>query len=426
MGRILAASIDDDLDPIDELTELFLGGTVALPPPSVAPSHARHDLSPDDLPLPPLRGVPARSSPPEKPAVPKIATMPTPARAATLASTGVFSRLEVVVVGHLPVAASAWVHQYARHRQRQLAATLALLRVRGNAASLDLLGDHAPLAPATTLQEALGVASSRTSMIVVSVEETDEIEASQSPGVARVAVLTGSHDTAVVACYRALKGLVQHEAIREGRTELAVAILGGPEERSKAAAARLRKTTSAYLAHEVACEVAHDKITPSEPRTLFAGELEGSTMSLVRSLVPIRPADPSASTPLIGEKPAELAPHTAPLASRLPGLRPVEVRCPFAPLVEIAVGAEGEMHVVANASAAADIPAAVADLTAAAAWVRTNADVLKASIPELARRVAAVEPREHLVTAEPRAVRALIDSRLMLHLNTAGAIVDLN
>jgi hypothetical protein len=288
------------------------------------------------------------------------------------------------------------------------------------------VGDHGPLAPAASLREALGVASSRTSTLVVSVEETDEIEASQTPGVARVAILTGSHDTAVVACYRALKGLVQHEAIREGRTELAVAILGGPEERSKAAAARLRKTTAAYLAHEVACEVAHDKITPSERRTLFAGELEGSTMSLVRSLAPTRPAEPSASTLLPGEKPAETALHNTPLASRLSGLRPVEVRCPFAPLVEIAVGAEGEMHVVANALAAADIPTAVADLTAAAAWVRTNTDVLKASIPELARRVIAVEPREHLVTAEPRTVRALLDSRLRLHLNTAGAIVDLN
>jgi hypothetical protein len=346
-----------------------------------------------------------------------------------VAPSGTFTRLEVVVVGHLPVAAAAWVHQYARHRQKQLATPLALLRVRGHAASLDLVGDAdaRTLTPPSDLPAALAAAASRTATLIVSVEETDEIEASQISGVSRIAVLTGSHDTAVVACYRALKGLVQHEAVREGRTELAVAILGGPEERSKAAAARLRKTTAAYLAHEVACEVAHDKITPSEPRTLFAGDFEGSAIALFRTLVPTRHAEPAAASTNPGTPEAPRA--TAPLlAVRLPGLRPIDARCPFAPRVEIAVSPEGEMHVVAGATAPAEVPAAVADLTAAAAWVTTHADAMRAAIPELARRAAAAAtpPREHLVTTEPKAVRALLDSRLRLHLDAAGALVDLN
>ena len=237
-------------------------------------------------------------------------------------------------------------------------------------------------------------------------------------------MLTGSHDTAVVACYRALKGLVQHDSIREGLCELAVVILGGPEDRSRAAADRLERTSGSYLSHTVHCEVVTDKISSSRSTPLFVGQVTGSSTAFLRALITPRhtsaesnhPSDPrdSRTTPAPG------------LVARFPSLRSVDARCPFAPGVEVAVSPEGEIHVLAAALQPGDVSKAVADLTACASWVEVNAAVLRSVIPELSRRVGSSQPREHLITTEPKLVRGLLDSRLRLHLDTAGAIVDLN
>jgi hypothetical protein len=83
------------------------------------------------------------------------------------------------------------------------------------------------------------------------------------------------------------------------------------------------------------------------------------------------------------------------------------------------------MHALANAPRGSDVAKAVADLTVASAWVQTNAEVLAAAIPELAKRVGA--PREHLVTGEPKAARGLLDSKVKVHAQAAdGTLLELN
>lgn len=338
--------------------------------------------------------------------------------------------VEVVIVGHLPIAAAAWVHQFARHRQRQHREPVALLRWRGNSVSIDLLSEGAPPrglvgAPAATLADAITAASSVASHMLVSVDETQEIDLAVTPGVARVTVLTGAYDTAVVSCYRALKGLLQHDIVRDSRCALGVVILGGPQDRALAAAARLEQTSAAYLSHAVVCEVASDKISASRATPLFVGVSDMTAAAAIRPLL----ADRQLAAP--GSPPPAAAPSAPPaqpiLAPKFAGLRPIEVRCPFAPAIELAVSGEGEVHILASASQSVDIPRAVADLTVASAWVQTNAQTLKAAIPELARRVGAVSPREHLVTTEPKAVRGLLDSKMKLHAQTdSGGLLDLN
>ncbi len=81
---------------------------------------------------------------------------------------------------------------------------------------------------------------------------------------------------------------------------------------------------------------------------------------------------------------------------------------------------------LAAAAQPGDVSKAVADLTACASWVEVNSAVLRSVMPELAKRAGVSQPREHLITTEPKLVRGLLDSRIRLHLDTPGAIVDLN
>lgn len=417
-GRRPLGPFGDPSDPIEQLTELFLGDL------SSAPS-ASTILDADDLPLPPLKAEPAKAKP-TSPVEPRTARD----IATTVRRESVGMRAEVVVIGHLPVAASAWVQQYSKHRQKQLGSSVVLLRWRGDSASLDLYGvppEHAsfdPMHKPATLSEAVRAAASLAETLIVSVDETREIEMAMMPGVRRVAILTGSHDTAVVACYRALKGMVQQESIRDGQTELAVVILGGPEDRSRDAAVRLERTTSSFLSHAIRCEVVSDKLGPARSVPLFLGSASGSPAAALRTVIAqsalSREAEPVQSTEQ-GE-----TDQSSTITPRFAGLRIVDARCPFAPGVEIAVSPEGEVHVLTAAGPTRNVAQAVADLTACASWVEVNTAVLRGAIPELARRVGAVKPREHLVTTEPKLVRGLLDSRLRLHLDSAGAIVDLN
>ena len=419
---------DSSQDPIEQLTELFLG--------DLARPHHAAAFDADDLPLPPYKRDSIKSETPKAAPVRKDETFvkrePAVRPAPPPHTTPLTLQTEVVVVGHLPVAASAWVHHYASHRQRQVGSPVALLRWRGDTASLDLFGQppvrHA-VGSHTSIAEAMRAAASFADTLIVSVEETREIEAAQLPGVKRVAVLTGSHDTAVVACYRALKGLVQHESIRDGHCELAVVVLGGPEDRSKAAAERLERTSLSYLSHTIHCEVVSERISPARTVPVFVGQASGSSTAFLRGLISPSHSNELATGPVAptGES-GSLQGGSSPagLALRFPGLRSVDARCPFAPGVELAVSAEGEMHVLAAASQAGDVSKAVADLTACASWVEVNSAVLKSAIPELARRVGASNPREHLIITEPKLVRGLLDSRLRLHLDAAGALVDLN
>ena len=417
-------------DPIEQLTDLFLGDL-----PRVAAGPVAFDA--DDLPLPPLKSDLAKAES-LRSAVPISAHARkeiAPAKREPVVREAPKSlQTEVVVIGHLPVAASAWVHHYASHRHRQVGSPVALLRWRGEMASLDLFGPAAApsrhtLEPYASLADAMLAASSIADTLIVSVEETRELEAAQVPGVKRVAVLTGSHDTAVVACYRALKGLVQHESIRDGHCELAVVVLGGPEERSRAAAERLERTSLSYLSHSIHCEVVSERISPTRTLPLFVGQASGSSTAFLRGLIaPSHTADHASTSNVSTGESGSLRGTSAAagLALRFPGLRSVDARCPFAPGVEVAVSAEGEVHVLAAASHAGDVPKAVADLTACASWVEVNTAVLRSAIPELAKRVGASHPREHLIITEPKLVRGLLDSRLRLHLDAAGAMVDLN
>lgn len=437
------------VDPADALTELFLGSGLA-------------DLrveAMDDIPLPPLRAREQGETPRTSIAAP-TPTFPTAfvSPASSPGSTGervneaarpaprpahaipnqesprTSGHVEVVIVGHLPVLASAWVHQYTRTRQRGLDEPVALLRLRGGSAALDLLSNVPPasLPEFGSLDAACRAAAQLARHWIISTDEVFEPEMASRAGVSSVTLLTGANDAALVACYRALKGLCQAggDALTAA---LRIVFMGGPQDRAAASARRIAATAEVFLSRPVFTEILPDRIGPGRSVPLFVGVCEAAPGEMVARITALAGSTQETRDAAVAgvEVPKASATPTGLLWKRIPGLIGVAPRCPIAPDIELAVGETGELHLVSSGGDAASIDRAMGDLAAAGAWVRTNAQVLRAAIPELAKRVKAdteVTVREHLVTTSPKAARRLLDTPVRVHIcvGDSSPLIELN
>ncbi len=407
-------------DPADALTELFLGSGLA----DLGVEHT------DDIPLPPLRMRVPLAAPSEV----RAASVDGAAFTSTLLrdpAQKTAGHIEVVIVGHLPVLASAWVHQYSRTRQRGLDEPVALLRLRGGSASLDLLSNVPPtnLPELNSLESACRAAAEIAKHWIISTDEVWEPEMASHAGVSTVTLLTGANDAALVASYRALKGLCQ--AGGEGLTaSLRVVFLGGPQDKATVASKRIAATAAVFLSRPLAIEILPDKIGPGRSVPLFVGNFDASANDLVAQVARLAgsASETRDAAKTAAHVPPPCDPQVARLSTRIPGLTAVSPRCPYAPEIELAIGEAGDIHLLSAGSDAASIDRAVGSLAVAGAWVRTNADVLRAAIPELACRVRALEVREHLVTTSPKAARRLLDTPLRVHvcMDETSPFIDLN
>jgi len=188
------------------------------------------------------------------------------------------SGVEALVLGHLPVFASAWVTQYARERSRELRAPVALLRVYAGHTSVELIGDVPTNRPAhDELYSALEEAGRRAGAWLVRVDETSEPELVSGEGIGRVTLLAGADEAAVVAAYRTIKTLLGPE----GDGDVGVAILGAGRERAEAAGEKIRRAAEAFLSRHVDVRLCASKVTPSPARTLYRGRAHESVSDLV-------------------------------------------------------------------------------------------------------------------------------------------------
>jgi len=107
------------------------------------------------------------------------------------------------------------------------------------------------------------------------------------------------------------------------------------------------------------------------------------------------------------------------------GLRPIEVACPYANAVGLAVDHEGVLHAVAWAQDAGASSSAVRDLVVASSWLRDHADLVAVI---LGKRLAGEPSVRHLVLAHGRGALGLAQGELRVHVSVpgSGALVDLN
>ena len=365
-------------------------------------------------------------------------------------------QIEGVLVGHLPVLASAWVTQYARYQADTSREPVALLRLQGGQVWIDVVlpgGSRPQASPAAKPGESLKLVTQHAARTwrrwMVRVDKDAEAELLSTQSLASVTLLTGADDAAVVASYQQIKALGNVAAHEAGATNLRLVIMGAADAKAGDAEQALRRAAGTFLGRSIESAVRVGKIGSSMAVPVFRGAADTGVSDLLALIAatptaaaPARPAPapitiPTVSapapepTPVVAVRPTR--PEHVSLAARVPGLNALGLDCPYAKGVELATGADGRLHLVAGAGAngsSLGVSDAAQRLLTGAAWANDHAKLLRAACPALKD----VEPVLHVVTANAKEARGLLDTGMRLHLLSrvevggavGWAVADLN
>jgi hypothetical protein len=332
--------------------------------------------------------------------------------------------IEGLIVGHLPVLASAWVTQYARHRARDLGAPVALLRLRNGRATIDLfVGGQ--VAEADSLDEAIQAANDAGAAWVVRVDEPDEPRLAEAD-IDELTLLTGSDQAAIVASYRVIKRLAGIAGADADVAHIRIAAMGSDERAAANIGEKISRAATTFLGCVVEVAAVVDRIEPGRSTTLFDADVDLAIDELVdrirapRANEPFDDFEPVASAPtptfpgprpsVIESKPTAdhpLAGDRPSLASHLAGLLPLPITCPYASEIELARDESGRLHLLALAKSGS-----IGELLSARAWATVHAQLLSAACSPLDARDAIL----HLMTSDVPSVRRLLESSIRVHL----------
>ncbi len=363
--------------------------------------------------------------------------------------------IEGLVLGHLPIFASAWATQYAKHVAQVSNKPVAFLRFTGDRASLDLYlpgtRHEPPVTRSTSLEQAVSVAIAHASRWIVRLPDACEPELVDAP-IDVLTLLTGADEAAVVACYRTLKSLSSGspDASRNENGESLgwrVAIMGADPIKADDAGNKVRRAAEAFLDASLEISPCIARIGAFKSSLLFEGTAAlawRDALDLIRSTPRHDPEPPprpthSPDTPPprveirpIATEPARVESRPVPQPPRpvsravcgvIPGLRLSRVRCPTCPAIEFATDEQGRLHLIAHAGTADP----VASLVAASGWASQHTALLTLADPAF-RDVA--EPVLHYVSIEPASDRRLLDTPIRIHaavrVGDDTALVDLN
>jgi hypothetical protein len=385
--------------------------------------------------------------------------------------------IEAVILGHLPVRAALWVHQYARRRAELTGEPVAVVRARAGACGVSIVNGPAQQNEPASLEHALRQAGRLAPTVVLEVSELDEPALAELPGVDAVTVLSGADEAAAVAAYRAAKRFTDAAAdLAAASPPVRVAIVGADADRTQAAAERIERASRAFLTGPLEVVRCGSKIGGPAARELFHAPTGASTAQLIAWLRDTPPSDrpdpepkprrarasqPHDSTPAgeIGLSDAGLAepmddtfetqasrpiasqsvdsrttrsaapraaaasvaratPGTQPLGAAepasIPGLNVLPGHCPHAPGVRLAGDECGGLHLIAIERRGSAIePGHAAERLAAAAAWAK----LNAELLSRAIGVAdATTAAAHLITDDPARARPLLDTDIRVHL----------
>lgn len=286
-------SCGNDDEAFDAIAELFLGTAGADDP---GPARPERGPSPE----PPTADLDA-------PPLPRLRTHldTDPAR----------QQIECLILGHLPVLASAWVGQYARHVASSLGGPVALVKLYAGYISLELVGtDPMEAGPTTSpggpvsLPEAIAHARRQTDHWIIRVDDMAEpalAEAALNPNIdapTRLTLLTGADDAAAVACYRTIKSLVHPESVSQAdNPRLGLALMGAVPEQAERTACRILRAVSMFLHRRVDLSICPARISASPSRTLYRGPTPSGPQELIAMIQSAEPSRvPERSEPIPG------------------------------------------------------------------------------------------------------------------------------
>lgn len=359
--------------------------------------------------------------------------------------------IEAVVLGHLPVLAPAWVKQYAAHRARQLGRPVGLVRISAGQVAVEVVGDGAEQAKGANLGEAIASAAGRVAAWLIKTDEPGEPVIARHGAVSAITLLSGTDEAALVACYRAFKGLAPQDAEGPG---LRIAWMGSNAEKAAEAMAKLGRATQAFLSKPVEDGGCLARIDSSQSSLLYSGE--GPELEAILTMLDeARPAEPvraeagessvlrlatgseeeeaeEAIAPEMDAGSIAAAPSERGLSAHVAGLSPLSAACPDAPGVELAADGSGRLNLLCRVSGAPG--EAASRLAVASAWAVKNRELLALAFPALKAHAAGVAPVKRLFTHQPKTARALLDGDVQVHVllavevegKTAWACAELN
>lgn len=219
----------------------------------------------------------------------------------TRPSRAIPAPVEMVVLGHLPVLAGAWLTQYATQAAQSLGKPIALARLEPGGLSIDLFGVPKDVAVdrRSTLSEALDAARGLVGGWLLRVDELAEAGLAESPRVGSITLLSGVSESSIVAAYRTLKAIAQragnraseqHEE-RDEPAELRIALLGATAERARDASGRIRKAAATFLGRPVGVIVCAERIGLTSMRSLYRGGFEGDGARLLEMVGTMQASD---------------------------------------------------------------------------------------------------------------------------------------
>lgn len=344
-------------------------------------------------------------------------------------SEAVRSGIEVVVAGHLPAQAGAWIDQYAAQLSDRAERGVGLVRLHGGEARVDVFGVDAEVGSAAgSARDAINAAARHVGLWVVSADEPESRGLAARVDVSRVTVLVGANEPAVISAYRVLKALAVERLDclpREDLPDLRVAVMGVERGEAERVAYTLRETAATFLDEHIELSACLHRLGPTSGRGLFRGACSLTVAEVVSALAahqagshggPVvvgdRPAvkasgRPSAEADAPAGRPMESDADDPNLASLL-SLEPLGISPPDDPGMLVGVNDAGDLHLVAR-----DAPErGVFRLVAALAWAGEHRSLLAAAAApvELTGKVVG-----DLVVERARDVLPLVRSGFRLH-----------
>ncbi len=379
-------------------------------------------------------------------------------------------QIEALVLGHLPVIAGAWAGQYARHLAERSARPIALVRVCGQRLRIELHAAGSPahskaqtFVAAGSLADAVAVLRQQRAHVVLHVDRHEEAAVAEvcagtplQPA-ATVTMLTSADDAAIVSAYQTITRLSRSIETHQGLHDAAmlnVVIMGAPEARAQYVWRRLQEATETFLGIEISLAASITRIGSGPPGGLvYEGPFAAGAAAVVSLLTTVpttqpapilaphslpapAPAPPLATTGAADEHTQLAAPHAPLVDGALPGTHPhagpdgppslaaclpcltlMQARCPHAEDVELAVDAQGLLHLLARYRTDEPDHRVVERLHAAGCWARLHAKVLSLTLPAgMGTPLDAASPIRHLFTDRPAEHRALFESDVRMHL----------
>jgi hypothetical protein len=351
--------------------------------------------------------------------------------------------VDAVLLGSLPVYASAWITQFVRAESVRLGQPIALVRTLAGEGSVDILGldpTEAPPERKASLDDAIETASSLCARFILRTGETSEADLATHEGVASVVVLTGIDEPALIAAYRTLKSLAPRWANRASSPRVRIAAMGATAEQGRRAFEKIARAARVFLETPLEYAGHVERIEPAPSVCVFRGPTDADNDAVIRLVNRPRRATPAPPVDDVVHSP-EPAPEieveckptpvtqTAPdannspyarvyqgsgIVARVPGLAAVPFSIPRCDAVELAADSSGGLHLLALDE---DDSNPTASLLAAQAWTKLNRQILAAACATALG--SAIDPDKpatlHLFTDRPKRVRHLLDADIRVH-----------